>query len=165
MFRLLLFIPLALLLVAFQASVLNTLTLAGGHLDILIILLVLVTMYGSLEFGILATIVIAPLVDALSGMPLGVSVIPMLSVVVLAHWGGKVVSSTRLGWPVVIVFLGVLVAGLITMAELALLGWDEPWSDLILRTLLPTAFLNALAVLLIYLPISFIGERREMHVK
>ncbi len=165
MFRLLLFIPLALLLVAFQASVLNTMTLAGGHLDILLILLVLLTMYGSLEFGILATIVIAPLVDALSGMPLGVSLIPMLSVVLLAHWGGKVISSTRLGWPVVIVFFGVLMAGLITMAELALLGWDEPWSDLILRTLLPTAFLNALAVLLIYLPISFIGERREMHVK
>ena len=165
MFRLLLFIPIALLLVAFQASVLSTVTLAGGHLDILLILLVFLTMYGSLELGILSAVVLAPLVDALSGMPLGISIIPMLSVVFIAYGGNRIISGTRLGWPVVITFIGVLAAGLITMAELALLGWDEPWSDLILRTLLPTALINALAVLLIYLPISLIGERREMHVK
>ena len=164
MYRLLLFIPLALLLVAFQASVLNSLTLAGGRLDIVIISLVMLTLYGSLELGILATVLVAPLVDALSGMPLGVSILPMLSVVLLAHWGGRTIFGARLGWPVVIIFLGVLLAGLITMAELALLGWEMPWNDMILRNLIPGAFLNALAALLIYLPIVIFGEHREMHL-
>ncbi len=164
MYRLLIFIPLALLLVAFQASVLNSWTLAGGQLDVIIISLVLLTLYGSLELGVLATVLIAPLADVLSGMPLGVSIIPLLSVVLLAHWGSRTIFGARLGWPVVIIFLGVLLAGLITIAELSLLGWDLPWNEMILRNLIPSAFLNALAALLIYLPIVIFGERREMHL-
>jgi cell shape-determining protein MreD len=50
------------------------------------------------------------------------------------------------------------------MAELALLGWEMPWNDMILRNLIPGAFLNALAALLIYLPIVIFGEHREMHL-
>lgn len=165
MLYLLLFIPLALLLVAFQSSVLNQLTLAGGHLDILIIFLVLLTLYGSLEVALLAGVLIAPLIDALSGMPLGVSVIPMLSVILLAHWGGKTIFGARLGWPVIVIFLGTLLAGLITIVELTILGWSLPWNDLIVRSLLPTAFLNAIAALAIYIPIIIFGERREMHLK
>ena len=164
MYRLLLFIPLALLLVAFQASALNSLTLAGGRIDIIIISLVLLTLYASLELGILATVLVAPLVDVLSGLPLGVSIIPMLSVVLLAHWGGRTIFGARLGWPVVIIFLGVLVAGLITMTELAILGLELPWTDIILHNLIPSAFFNALAALLIYLPIVILGERRETHL-
>jgi rod shape-determining protein MreD len=161
---LIVFIPLAFLLVAFQASVLSQITLAGGHLDLVLILLVLLTLYGSFELAIIAAIVVAPLIDALSGMPLGVSIIPLTSVILVAYWGGKTIFGARLGWPVIVVFVGTLLAGLITAAELALLGWDLPWNDLILRTLIPSAFLNTLAALAIYLPILILSERREMHV-
>ena len=164
MLYLLLFIPLALLLVAFQASVLSQLTLAGGHLDIIIISLVMLTLYGSFELALLASIIIAPLVDALAGMPLGVSIIPMLSVILLTHWSSKTIFGARLGWPVVIIFIGTLLAGLITMAELSLLGWNLPWKELILRTLIPTSLLNTVAAMAIYLPIVIFSERREMHL-
>jgi len=165
MLYIILFIPLALLLVAFQAAVLTPLTLAGGHLDIILISLVMLTLYGSFEMALLAAVIMAPLIDALSGMPLGASVLPLLSVILLAHWGGASIFGARLGWPVVVIFLGSLLAGLITLAELAILGWNMPWNDLLLRTLLPTAFLNALTALAIYLPISLFGERRDLHLR
>ncbi len=164
MFRIFIFILLALILVAFQSSVLNSLTLAGGHLDIIIISLIMLTLYGSFDLAVLASVIAAPLLDALSGLPLGVSIIPLVSVVLLTHWGGKTIFGTRLGWPVVVILLGALLAGLITLAELALLGWDMPWNDLILRSLLPSALLNAIAGLAIYLPIVIFSERRETHL-
>ncbi len=163
MLYILLFIPLALLLAAFQSTILNQMTLAGGHLDIIIIFLAILTLYGRYELALLAVVIIAPLVDALSGMPLGVSIIPMLSVILMAHWGGKTIFGARLGWPVLVIFLGSLLAGVILLAELALLGWALPWNDLILRILIPSAFLNGMAALAIYLPIIIFTERRELH--
>lgn len=160
----LLFIPIAILLVAFQAAVLNPLTVAGGHLDILLVSLVLLTLYGSLEMALIGVIIMAPLVDALAGMPLGVSIIPMTSVVLLAYWGGKTIFGARLGWPVLVVFAGTFIAGLITIAELAILGWNMPWNELIVRTLIPSAILNTIAVTIIYLPIIMLNERRELHL-
>ena len=152
-------------MVAFQASVLSQFTLAGGHLDILLISLVLLTLYGSLELALLGAIVMAPLIDALSGMPLGVSIIPMTSVVLMAYWGGKTIFGARLGWPVIVIFVGTLLAGLITIAELMILGGEMPWNDMILRTLFPSAILNAIAGLAIYLPIIMFSERSEMHLR
>jgi cell shape-determining protein MreD len=160
----LLFIPIAILLVAFQAAVLNPLTVAGGPLDILLVSLVLLTLYGSLEMALIGVIIMAPLVDALAGMPLGVSIIPMTSVVLLAYWGGKTIFGARLGWPVLVVFAGTFIAGLITIAELAILGWNMPWNELIVRTLIPSAILNTIAVTIIYLPIIMLNERRELHL-
>ena len=161
----LLFIPLALVLVAFQSTVLNQITIAGGHFDILIIFLVFLTLYGSYELAFISLLVMAPIVDAISGLPIGVSIIPMLSIVLLAHWGGKTIFGARLGWPILVIFLGVLIAGLITIFELYILGWDLPWDELILRRLIPSAFLNGFAALLIYLPIVLIGERQEYHLE
>jgi len=158
---LLFLIPLALVLVAFQASVLNQLTLAGGHLDLITISLVMLAVYGSFELALLAALIVAPLVDALAGMPLGVSIIPMLSVIMLAHWSSKTIFGARLGWPVVVIFIGSLMSGLITMAELSLLGWQLPWNELILRSLLPSTFLNAVAAIVIYLPIIIFSEHRD----
>ncbi len=163
MLTLFLIIPLAIILVTFQASVLSHFTLAGGHLDVITIVLVLLTLYGRYELALLAAIIIAPLVDALSAMPLGVSVIPLLSIVLLAHVGGRTIFGSRLGWPVIVVIIGSLMAGVIIMAELAILGWQMPWNLLILRTLIPSALLNGLAALAIYLPTIIFSERRELH--
>ena len=165
MFYLLLFFPVALILVAFQSAILNPLSIAGGHFDILTIFLVLLTLYGSRELALLSAIVMAPIADAVAGVPLGVSVLPMLSVITLAHWGGKTIFGARLGWPVLVIFLGVLLSGLITLIELYLLGWNLPWSDLVLRILLPTTFLNGLAAFAVYLPVVLISERQELHLE
>lgn len=165
MFYLVLFIPLALILVAFQSAVLNQIPIAGGYFDILTIFLVLFTLYGSYELALISVIVLAPIADAISGLPIGVSIIPMLSVVLLAQWGGRTIFGARLGWPIIVIFLGVLIAGFITIFELYILGWELPWDALILRKLIPSAFLNGFAALAIYLPAVLISERRvEMNL-
>jgi len=163
MLYLLILVPLALVLVALQATVFNQFTLAGGHLDILIPALVMLTLYGRYELALFTGVLMAPLIDALSGMPLGVSVLPLVSVILLAHVGGQNMFGVRLGWPVVTIFIGSLLAGVITLAELAILGWEMPWNALLLRNLIPTALLNGMAATAIYLPIIIFGERRGAH--
>ena len=165
MVYLLIFLPLALILVALQSAVFNQITIAGGHFDLLIIALVMITLYGNYELAVLLVVVLAPVADAISGLPLGVSVLPMLSVVLLAHWGGKTIFGARLGWPILVIFLGVLLAGLITLLELFILGWELPWNELIVRVLVPSAFLNALAALVIYIPVVLFSERKELHLQ
>ncbi len=165
MLYLIIFIPLALALVAFQSAVLSQITVAGGHFDAIIIALVLFTLYGSYELGLLAAVIVAPIMDAIAGLPMGVSVLPLLSVILLAHWGGKTIFGARLGWPIIVIFLGVLLAGLITLIELYLLGWSLAWEALILRKLIPSALLNAFAALVIYLPIILISERQALHLE
>ncbi|HHB89907.1 MAG TPA: hypothetical protein ENK60_01210 [Anaerolineae bacterium] len=165
MIYILLFIPLALALVAFQSTVLNQITIAGGHFDFLTVFLVFLTLYGSYELALASVVVLAPIADAISGLPIGVSVVPMISIVLLAHWGGKTIFGARLGWPVVVIVLGVLVGGLLTMLELILLGWNMPWDELILRSLLPSAMLSGVAALLIYMPIILFSERREYRLE
>ncbi len=165
MIYLFLFIPLALILVAFQSTVLNQVTIAGGHFDLLTIFLVFLTLYGSYELAVFSAVIMAPIADAISGLPMGVSVLPMISVILLAHWGSKTIFGARLGWPILVIFLGVLLGGLITALELVILGWDLPWNELILRVLIPSSFLNGFAAMIIYLPITLISERRALHLE
>ena len=99
--------------------------------------------------------------DILS-FPLGTSVLPLLSVVFFAGLGMRSLFGARLGWPIFIAIVTTIVAGLITLGELAIFGWTIPWSDTILRVVLPSAILNAALVLILYAPIEFVQDRRTL---
>ena len=158
-------LPLSVALVALQSTVLNLLTFAGGHPDLIIVLLVLLTIYANYDFALVVAVIAGPLIDAVSGMPLGVSVIPLVSVVLLTHVGGKAIFGARLGWPIIVIFFSILLSGVITITELHLIGWRLPWQNIVLNSLFPTAFLNALLAAILYLPVVLFGERRDLHLR
>lgn len=165
MLYLLFALPLGVVFVAFQSTVLNTITIAGGHPDLIIVSLVLLAIYANYDFALAMAIVTGPLIDSVSGLPLGISIIPFVVVVLLARGWGRAIFGFRLGWPVLVIFISILLSGLITMVELNLLGWRLSWQTFLLNTLFPTAFLNALLALAFYLPMVFFNERREFHLK
>ena len=158
----LLLFPLALALVALQATIANALHLAGGHPDLVLVGVALWTIGAGRRDGFVLAILCAPLYDAVAGFPLGVSVAPLLTVAYLAGAGERTLFGASLGWPVFMILLATVTAGLITLAELYLLGWQIPWTDTILRVLLPTAVLNAILVVVLYVPVQFLRERAAL---
>ncbi len=159
---LLLFLPIALVVVAVQATLIERMDVAGIHPDLVLVSILLLTMISGRRTAAFAAIIVAPFYDALSGMPLGTSILPLLSVVFLAGIGERSLFGARLGWPVIVAVLATVLAGLITMAELNLMGWLMQWSDMILRVLFPTAVINALLVLILYVPAEYLRDRRTL---
>lgn len=161
----LLALPLSIVFVAFQSTVLNTITIAGGHPDLITVSLVLLAIYANYDFALVVAIITGPLMDSVSGLPLGVSIIPLVTVVLLARGWGRAIFGSRLGWPILVIFIGILVSGFLTMIELNVVGWRISWQIFFLDTLFPTAFLNALLALAFYFPLVFFNERRELHLR
>ncbi|RME84254.1 MAG: rod shape-determining protein MreD [Caldilineae bacterium] len=161
MSSLFLFLPIALVVVTLQATVMHHLSLGSARPDLIIISLVLWTMSTGRDRALLPAILMAPLFDAVAGLPLGVSVVPLLIVVLIASIGERTLFGARLGWPIFAAFTASLAAGAITLLELRLLGWRTPWTDLILRILVPSALLNAFLVFLIFIPVEYLRSRRS----
>lgn len=160
MSTLLLFLPLAIVIVAFQATIVDRFDIAGGRPDLILVSIILLTMLSGRKAAVIAAIIVAVIYDSISGIPLGVSIIPLLVVVYLAGIGDKSLFGARLGWPVFVAVVATLVAGAITMAELSLLGFQIQWTEALLRVLIPTAILNAILIALLHLPVEYMRSRR-----
>ena len=165
MSALLVILPLALVLVAVQATLMQPFSLAGGHPDIVLVGLALLAIQFGRESTIIPALIIAPFYDAASGFPIGTSILPFAAVVYLAGIGERTLFGARLGWPMFLAFIATIVAGLITAAELALMGWTLPWTATVLRVVLPSALLNAVLMLLMYLPTEYLRERRAAQLR
>lgn len=160
MSALLLFLPLAVLLVAFQATIVDRFDVAGGRPDLILVSIILLTMLSGRKAAAIAALIVALLYDSISGIPLGVTIIPLLVAVYLAGIGAKSLFGARLGWPILVALLATLAAGAITLVELSLLGYQVQWTEALLRVLMPTAFLNALLIALLHLPVEYFRGHR-----
>jgi cell shape-determining protein MreD len=160
----LVFLPLALVLVGLQATVIGHFHLFGGHADIVLVGVALLTTVAGRRSGLLLAGVAAPLYDMLAGLPVGVTVLPLLAVALLTAGGERTLFGARLGWPVFLTFGATLVAGGITLLELSLLGWPIAWGDTLLRVTLPGALLNAGLMLVLFLPAEWLREHRPVVV-
>ena len=154
-------LPLAFVLVAFQATVMNRFSVAGVHPDLILVSIILLTLISGRASAIVFAVILALFSDAISGLPLGISVIPYLVVVFLASQGERILFGARLGWPVIVTALATLTAGLITLLELSAIGWDIQWTDTLLRVLGPTVIVNTLLMFLLYVPVEYALGRRK----
>lgn len=157
---LLVYLPISLVLVAFQATVFDRIHLAGGRADLVLISLVLFTLLVGRPQAIVAAVVVAPFYDLMSGLPVGTSVLPFLVAVYLAGMGERTLFGARFGWPIFLTFFATLVVGLITVAELALFGHPIAWDQTFLRVIVPSAVLNAICILPLYLAAEGLRQRR-----
>jgi len=155
-----LLLPLALGLAAVQATWIGRISLWGGRADLVLVgLLLLATQTGRERAWVLA-LIIAPFVDSAAGLPLGASILPLLAAIYLTGLGERVLFGFRLGWPILIALIATLLAGAITLLELQLLGWEISGGERLLYTLLPSALLNALLMLALFLLLNLLGRRR-----
>lgn len=157
---LLIYLPLSFVLVALQATLFGRIRLAGGQVDLVLISLVLFTLLVGRPQATIAAIVVAPLYDLMSGLPVGTSVLPFLVAVYLAGMSGRTLFGARFGWPILLTFIATVVAGLITIVELALFGHTVAWDQVFLRVILPSALLNAVCILPLYLAAESLRQGR-----
>lgn len=160
----LVFLPLALILVGLQTTLIGHFHLFGGHADLVLVGVVLLTIVAGRRSGLILAGVVAPLYDMAAGLPVGVTVLPLVVTVLLAGGGERTLFGAQLGWPVFLTFGATLVAGGITLLELSLLGWPIAWGDTLLRVTVPGALLNAGLMLVLYLPVEWLRERRSLSV-
>jgi len=160
----LVFLPLALILVSLQATIIGHARLFGGHADLVLVGVALLAIVTGRRSGFLLAGVAAPLYDMLAGLPVGVSLLPLLITAYLAGSGERTLFGARLGWPLFLAFGATLVAGGLTLFQLALLGRPVAWGDTLLRVALPGAFLNTLLMLALYLPAEWLRDHRALSI-
>ncbi len=161
---LLVFLPLALLLVSLQATIVGHVRLFGSHADLVLVGVALLAIVAGRRSGFLLAGVAAPLYDMLAGLPVGVSLLPLLLTAYLAGSGERTLFGARLGWPLFLAFGATLMAGGLTLFELALWGRPVAWGDTLLRVALPGAFLNTLLMLVLYLPAEWLREHHMLSI-
>ncbi|NOZ48910.1 MAG: rod shape-determining protein MreD [Chloroflexi bacterium] len=152
--------PVAMIVVAVQSTVMQHITFLSGRPDLVLVSLVIWTAWAGREAALLPLLVMAPLSDALVGLPIGASVLPLLAVVYLAGFGERTLFGGQLGWPLIVSLVATLLAALILFLELTLLGWDIAWVPTLLRAILPSAFLNSLLTFVLYVPGAAWRQRR-----
>ncbi len=157
---LLVYLPFSLVLVAVQTTLFGRIGLAGGRADLVLLSLILFTLLAGRRQATVAAVVVAPFYDLMSGLPVGTSVLPFLVAVYLAGMGERTLFGARFGWPILLTFIAAVVAGLITVAEMAIFGHTVAWDQTILRVIVPGALLNAVCILPLYLAAESLRQRR-----
>lgn len=96
--------------------------------------------------------------DLTTSDPLGTSLLALSPIVLLAAarelW---TTLETEFVPTVVVVGIGTLAYGLLSMTVLAATGQEVPWQDGLLRVLLPAAVVNALFTPVVYLPLRWLS--------
>lgn len=99
--------------------------------------------------------------DLTASDPLGTSVLAMAPLVLLAAAVQVRAVDTEFVPSVAVVAAGSVVYGIISMTVLAASGQDIPWTDALLRVVIPAAIVNALFTAVVYLPVSWLNPRQR----
>lgn len=94
--------------------------------------------------------------DLMTSDPLGASVLALAPIVLLASLREVKIVETDFVPTLVVVVLGSLAYGIIALTVLLATGQTVPWSDALLRAILPAAVVNALFTPIIYLPVRWL---------
>jgi len=99
--------------------------------------------------------------DLMTSDPLGTSVLALAPIVLLATLREFKIVETDFVPTVVVVVAGSLAYGVIALAVLAATGQTVPWSDAIIRAVLPAVIVNGLFTPIIYLPLRWFQSARR----
>jgi rod shape-determining protein MreD len=100
--------------------------------------------------------------DLLTSDPLGTSALALVPIVLLAAAVRLRAVDTEFVPTVLVVALGTLTYGIISMTVLALTGQTVDWTDAALRIILPSCLVNAVFTPLVYGPVHmFSAPQRE----
>lgn len=114
--------------------------------------------------------VVVPLVgflrDLMTSDPLGTSVLALAPIVLLASLREVTIVETDFVPTLLVVVLGSLAYGIIASAVLVAIGQTVPWTDALVRAILPVAIVNALFTPIVYLPVRWLRPaQRSLVVK
>lgn len=153
----LLAVALFFLLAVFQVSAMPYVRVLGVTPDLVLILAVCWTMVRGQGEGMVVIPLAGLLRDLVTSDPLGTSVLALAPVVLLAWARDIQVLETEFIPTLGVVVLGSIIYGLISMTVLAATGWSIPWWTGVLHVVLPSAVVNALFAITVYLPVRWLS--------
>ncbi|HUS18002.1 MAG TPA: rod shape-determining protein MreD [Chloroflexia bacterium] len=146
-----------------QTSVLPILLPQVGHLDVrpdlLVLLIVAVTLAGSLRDAAIWAVAGGLFLDLLGALPLGTSAFCLLLVAMLAYFGTSNPFRAHLVMPLVMVFCCTILYYLVLMSLRTLFGQHFAWLNALGGVVLPTALFNMALMPLVYSGILVLTER------
>jgi rod shape-determining protein MreD len=137
-------IPLLLAIALLQATIMPHLAVWGVFPDLPLIVVVSWSLLRGPREGMTWGFVAGIAVDIFSGAPFGAATLSLTLIGLLSGLGATSALRARVILPIATVFISTLLYSLFLMLIFQLTGRFVPWLDNLLRTVLPSAVLNAL---------------------
>lgn len=149
------------LLAVLHVSVMQYIEILGVTPDLVLIFVAVWAVVRGHEEAFVVALLAGFVKDLATSDPLGTAALALTPIVLLAAAARIRAVDTEFLPSVVVVALGSLGYGIISMIVLAGTGQSVAWSDSILRVVLPGCLVNALFTPLVYLPVhTFTAQRR-----
>lgn len=132
---------------------------AGGRSNLLLVTVLAWNLVSRDVGGLLWAFVGGLSLDALSGGPLGASVLALLFVSFIGYIIGGHIWATHWVLPLMAVTLASLIYHLVYLCVLTISGWPVNWVTAITNTTLPSAALNFLLMIPVYPGMRWVAKR------
>ncbi len=139
--------PLLLLAAMVQSTVLSSVTVRGGHPDLVLSLVMAWALLAGAEEGVIWALMAGVFEDLLTGVPLGVSALALTGVTFPIAWLTGRIGRNNLLVPPPAVVCATLGYHLILIVLYSFLGGSLSIVDSLLNVTLPSALMNALLIL------------------
>jgi rod shape-determining protein MreD len=143
-------VPLIVILVVFQSSAMPHLAIRGVFPNLPLLLVLSWSLLRGARSGVAWAFVVGVLLDLLSGAPFGSATFSLMAVSVLSAWGEATINRGHVVLLLLAGFLATVVYGLLFLLAVRVSGYAVAWLDSLIRTILPTAAMNA-----VLLPVVF----------
>ncbi|HAL61095.1 MAG TPA: rod shape-determining protein MreD [Chloroflexi bacterium] len=142
-----------------QSSLLPHLSPGGLKPDLVVILVISWGLLRGVKEGLLWAFIGGLALDLLSTTPLGLSTLILTLLTFLTSLGQKSIYRTNILFPLALIFLATSGYNLALLLAWQLLGRPALWGETFQEVLLPTGFLNTLAMLPLYPLLSWLHRR------
>ena len=160
-------VPLLLLVTVVQTALVPYLSIWGIFADLPLLMVVSWSLLQGRREGLVWGFVAGVAIDVLSGAPFGAATLSLSLVGFVAGLGQATVFGTHIALPLLAVFLATVVYDLLFLLVVRVMGQQVLWLDSLVRTVLPSAVLNAILTPLVFLPLRLVHRhfvRKEMEI-
>jgi rod shape-determining protein MreD len=157
-------LPSVILLALAQSTLAERVQLFGVSPNLTLVFVIAWVLVFGLREGMIVALAGGLVLDALSAMPFGLSIIALLVVSWLAGMGQTNVFRNAWFLPYVTIVVATLVFGALLIALLQLGGRPMPWGVLIWRILLPEMTFNLICTPILYPLVAWLHKRARPEV-
>jgi len=160
-----LLVPLLLLIAVVQVTLMPPLPIGGFKIDLQLMLVVAWGLLGPAWEAARWGFIVGIFLDLASGLPFGAQTLALTIVGLLMGLGQMYFFRGNVVAPPAAMIVGTLVYNVLILGILALIGWQIPWNDYLLRVTLPMAILNTIALPLAYFPLQRLQRRLRPQIE
>ena len=160
-----LLVPLLLLIAVVQVTLMPPLPIGGFKIDLPMMLVVAWGLLGPAWEAARWGFIVGIFLDLASGLPFGAQTLALTIVGLLMGLGQMYFFRGNVVAPPAAMIVGTLVYNVLILGILALIGWQIPWNDYLLRVTLPMAILNTIALPLAYFPLQRLQRRLRPQIE